>query len=310
MTAVGALSAPVGGLFRETIITRAAILAALALGASAGFARHAPLQAGTLFSPRSDPYRATTSRAARQSAIRSIPYEKLDTEAKTRVARVLSTAAVFRRLPIRVIQCDPELYLFLVRHPDVVVNIWEVLGVSQLTMRQTGPDTFQMADGQGMVAVLKFLYRSHDTHLIYIEGRYDGSLSSRPVRCRGLMVLKTGYVREPDGRYYITSRLDTFAHITPGGVEFLTNTFQPLVGKVADMNFVQTAGFVGSLSRTAEVNHRGVERLAARLHQVRPDVRQEFAELAGRVAQKAEGLSSLRLSDRSTVATRSAGASE
>ena len=75
--------------------------------------------------------------------------------------------------------------------------------------------------------------------------------------------------------------------VEPGGVELLSKVFYPLIAKTADSNFLQTAGFVASLSRTAEVNSRGVERLAGRLTHVQPEVRRQFAELAVEVARRA-----------------------
>ncbi len=240
----------------------------------------------SLIKPRPDPHHGTTSRAARQSAVQGIPVEKLEPQARTKVFSVLSNISVFRRMPVGVVDCDPDLYLFLVRHPDVVVNIWEVLKISQLKLRQVDENTYHMSDAAGTSATVEFLYRSHDTHLAYAEGSYDGPLTARPVKGRCLMVLKTGYVREPDGRYYITSRLDTFMHVEPGGAELLTKTFQPLVGKVADNNFLQSVAFLGSLSRTAEVNTRGVQLLASQLARVQPDLRQRLANLAAEVAGK------------------------
>ena len=267
------------------------MLAAVALALALTLAP--PLPAESPLKPRRNPFgepvrspKATTSRAARQSALRSIPFDKLDANARAKVSSVLPKVSVFRRLPIRVVQCDPDLYLFLVRHPDVIVNIWDVLGITQMTMQQTGPTTFQVADYAGTTGSIEYLHHSHDTHLIYAEGSYDGPLNARPVRGRGLMILKTGYVREPDGRYYITSRLDVFMHVEHLGVELLARTFQPLVGKVADINFTQTVAFIGSLSRTAEMNRPGVQRLADKLSKVQPEVREQFALVARRVAQK------------------------
>ena len=262
------------------------------------------LVAGQPEVPRPDPRMATTSRQARQDAVQSIPLDKLDEQSRAKVASVLSEARIFRRMPIRATQCDPELYLFLVRHPDVVVNVWEVLGVTQLKLRQVGPDTFQVADGAGTLSTIQFLYRSPEAHLIYAEGRYDGPLFTKQVLGRGLLLLKTGYVREPDGRYYITSRLDSFLHLEPGGAALLTRTFQPLVGKVADNNFIQTAGFLGSLSKTAEVDSRGVQRLAGKLNNVQPEVRKEFAEITLRVAQKAAELPKRTTQSQPLVANR------
>ena len=243
-----------------------------------------PAQAQLFGQP--DPNRATTSRAARENAIQLIPFEKLTPDGRARATWILSHTSVFRRMPIRLIQCDAELYLFMVRHPDVVVNIWEVMGISHITMRQVAADKYQVNDDIGTVGGLEVLYRSDDTHVFYADGTYKGSLFNQEIRGRGLLILKTGYVREPDGRTYITSRLDAFMNIEPGTVEFLTKTFQPAVGRVADGNFTQTASFIACLQKTVEVNNRGVQRLAGKLTKIAPEVRQQFAELSDRVAER------------------------
>lgn len=244
------------------------------------------LSADLPLTAQNDPHRATTSRAARDSAVQAIPIEKLEPPARDKVASVISDVTVFRRMPVGVVNCDPDLYLFMVRHPDVIVNIWEVLDISNLKLRQIDRDTYQIADAAGTLATVEFLYRSHDTHLIYAEGSYDGPLAARPVKGRCLMVLRTGYVLEPDGRYYISNRLDTFMRVEPGAIELLAKTFHPLVGKVADNNFLQSVAFLGSLSRTAEVNAHGVQLLASKLAHVQPELRQRLAEMATEVARK------------------------
>jgi len=240
---------------------------------------------------RDDPNRATTSRAARHDAQRSIPFGRLDADARAKVASVLQDVTFFRRMPIRVTQCDPELYLFLVRHPDVIVNIWQVTGVTKVTMQQTDPATFWINDPVGTQGSVEYLYSDHETQVIYTEGAYDGPLFAKPVRGRGLLILRSGYVREPDGRYYVTSRLDVLMRIDHLGIEILTKTFRPLVGKVADINFTYTADFLGNLSRSAERNGSGMQHLAGRLTRVQPQVRRQFARVARRVAEKATEIS-------------------
>ena len=279
-------------------------LAALVLAAAAllGSNRTVSAELPPVFRP--DPYRATTSRAARDNAVGAIPVEKLDAKSRAKVSSVLSHISLFRRMPIGVVDCDPDLYLFMVRHPDVVVNIWDVLKISRLKLRTAGPQTYQVTDSAGTLATVEFLYRSHDTHLIYAEGSYEGPLAARPLKGRCLIVLKTGYVRETDGRYYITSRLDTFMRLDQGGVELLAKAFHPLVGKVADNNFLQSVAFLGSLSRTAEVNTRGVQLLASKLAYVRPELRQRMAELAADVARKSTAPPASKTADSPRVAAR------
>jgi hypothetical protein len=260
-------------------------LAALWLGAGwCGIPRLTAAEAGK--SARPDPFQGQSTESAKQSAISIIPLEKLDVQGRAKVHAVLSNITVFRRLPVRVIDCDPDLYLFAVRHPDVVVNIWEVLKLSQLELKQTAEDKFTLKETSGTTAEMEFLYHGHDVNILYAEGTYDGSAITKPVKGRALFVLKSGYVRETDGRYYVTSRLDVFLSIEPGAVEVVTKVLSPLLSSTADNNFTQTVSFVGSLSRTTEVNARGVERMASHLERVQPQVRDEFAALAEQISKK------------------------
>jgi hypothetical protein len=276
---------PVCRLQRRTLCVAAGLAGLLVLVNS--------LAASVAASPKSSPQAshaasrdATTSDAARRDAIRSIPLAKLAAEDRAKVESVLSNVSVFRRMPVRVVDCDPDLYLFLVRHPDVVVNIWEVFKISRLTLRETDDHQFMVNEMDGATVSIEFLYQSHDTHLVYGEGVYRGSLLSRPVKGRGLLVLKTGYIRETNGRYYVTSRLDSFVSIEPAGAELVTKTISPVIGKTVDNNFVQTLAFLASLSRTAEVNSHGVQRLGEQLTHVQPKVREQFMELAAAIPQK------------------------
>jgi hypothetical protein len=230
----------------------------------------------------------TSARAARDEALRSIPMSKLATEDKARITATVSGTSIFRRLPVQVTQCDPDLYLFLIRHPEVVVNIWEVMNVSNVAMARTSENSFRASDGAGTLCNVKYCYSDHETQVIYAEGSYDGPLFNRPVRASCVLVLKSGYVRETNGKYYVTSRMDTFVQIEHAGVELLAKTLQPLVHRSADYNFTETAAFVGTVSKAAETNAAGVNRLARRLTNLDPATRERFAQLASEVGRKAQ----------------------
>lgn len=282
--------------------TRLGVLVALTLI----LFRPCPLAADPLARLRPDPRKASTSRAARQNAVKSIPFDKLDAESRAKVVSVLRNVSFFRRMPVQVVPCDPDLFLFLVQHPDVIVNIWQVMGVTRIAMQETGPNTFSVVDPAGTKGSAEYLYSDHETQVIYSEGAYEGPLFTRPAQGRCLMVLKTGYVREPDGRYYITTRVDVFMRMENLGVDLVTKAFSPLVGKVADMNLAYTAGFFASFSRAAEKNPQAARRLADKLSTVRPEVRERLAQLAEQAAEKAAELAERDAARQPQVAIRTA----
>jgi hypothetical protein len=265
---------------------------------------------GPPFAAHSSLTEANTSEAARRDAVRSIPLDKLSREDRAKVDSVLANVSVFRRLPVKVIDCDPDMYLFLVRHPDVVVNIWELFKISRLQFRQTGESRFQVVEPAGTTASVEFVFRSHDTHVIYGEGMYDGPPLARPVKGRGVLVLRTGYVRETNNRYYITNRMDCFLNVERAGAELLTKTISPFIGKTVDNNFALTLAFVSSLSRTAELNDRGVRRLATQLSHVQPEVRAQFSNIATKLALKPVSAEAAKTLRQAELATRPEGRDE
>ena len=233
------------------------------------------------------PNKADTSRAARADAIKSLPLDQLSPAARRKVAAVVNKASVFRRSPVHVGACDPEMYLFLVRHPEVLVNIWEVMGISNVAMKRTGKTTFRAADGAGTLCNVEYLFGDSKKHVIYAEGSYEGPLFKKPIRAKCVLIVRSGYVRAADGRYHVTSRLDMFIKIENPAVELLVKAFQPMVGAVSDTNFSETAAFIARVSRTAERNPEGMKRLAEKLTGLTPEVREKFASLNAKVGEKA-----------------------
>lgn len=261
-------------MIRPLIVTIVAFLAVSSVGARAPAAE--------------DPTKASTSAAARADAAKCIPLDQLDEKSRRTVSDIVKKAGIFRRMPVSVVDCDPNLYLFLVRNPEVVVNIWQVMKATTVSAERVKPGVYKATDGAGTACNIQFVHSSPDTHVILADGAYSGPLFLRPVKCRCVIVLKSAYVKETDDRIHVTSRMDTFIDLESAGVELFAKTVQPLVGKAADHNFTETAAFFGTLCRAAERNPAGVERLSAKLAKIDPNVRDEFLKRTSAVAEVAK----------------------
>ncbi len=261
-----------------TCSMRAAILASLLAGL-----------AGTAFA--GPPVSGTSDDRAQQDARRQIDQlgrtNKLSADARRKADAVLSSVTLYRRLPTQVIRCDPDLYHFMTTRPDVTVNLWQVLDLSNIRLTRTGETTFHADDSAGTRSDVQFLYASRDTLLVYAVGTYQGPLFVSPLRGGALLLLKTGYVRDPSGNHYVTARLDAFFRVENFAADLVARTLQPLVNENADKNFREAAMFLRSLSRAAEANPDYLERLSRKLTNVSPEDRERFAELAQQAAQRA-----------------------
>lgn len=223
----------------------------------------------------------------RQDAARNIPLTKLTQQGRALSSKVLNDPTVFRRLPTQTIECDAEMYAFLVEHPDLVINVWEVLGITKVSLKRTGPNSFRLDDGHGTTGELHFLYRSPSQYIVYCEGTYTGALFARPLRGRCLLSLRSTAVRDADEVSYMQCRLDSFVQIDNIGAEVFAKTFQSVLGGIADHNFQEISKFVATVSQAAETSPDNIDHIAAKLDRIDAPTKRQFSEIGRRVAARA-----------------------
>lgn len=225
-------------------------------------------------------------REEKQDALRQIPFHNLKPNDKARVSDVVKNPSIFRRLPVQVIDCDPELYSFLVTYPEVVVSIWELMGITTVEVQRTAPDKFRANDGAGTVSSVDIIYADNDTNVFFAEGYYEGPLAPTRIVAQCVLILKSGFTKAANGEAFISNRLDVFVKFESRGADFLARTLHPLIGKTADYNFAETSSFIGKISKNAEDNVTGMQNMISRLGKVEPGVRQQFGEVVSRVYQR------------------------
>jgi len=230
---------------------------------------------------------ADTSSQSRDEAIRSLPLAELTPETRRKLMAVIERPSIYRRLPYKSIDCDPALYVFLIRNPEIVVSIWQLMGISTMTAERRGRYLWKGNDGAGTECDVELIYGTDNLHVLYSDGFYEGSLLARKITGRCVLLLKTGFAQSQDRRWHVANRLDLFLQIDNTAADVVARTLSPWVGKVADANFQESCYFASKLSQTAEQNGAGVQKMADKLTQVEPPVRDEFAKLAAAVQQRA-----------------------
>ena len=238
-----------------------------------------------------NPTDATSRREAKEEAIRAIPWRNLSHQQRRAVQGVVRKPSIYRRLPTRVVQCDADLFTFLMQNPEIVADTWRSMGVSKVKIQRIGEHTFRAEDGLGTTGRFSFLDQSWDDKafnraLIYAEGGFEGKPFPHPIRARCVMLMRSGSVVETNGRTYVTARVDSFLDIEQVGVEIVAKTVHPLVVKAADYNFTETLKFVSNFSQAAERNPSGVERFTEKLDQIDDATRDELNRLCRAAADR------------------------
>jgi hypothetical protein len=243
------------------------------------------LLAGAASMRAAEPAGASTSEEAKAEARRSVPLAKIDPAYRQAVRAVLDDPSLFRRLPTNIVDCHPDLFTFLAQNPEVLVEIWRHLGVSQVRLTRIDERTFDIADGAGTTGKLVVVEQTCEPDaqnriVMFAQGSYDGKPFQKPVSADCVLVLTSGSMRETNGRRYVASRLDTFVKLDRISLELVAKAVHPFVGQTADRNFADTLSFVSNFSYTAENRPEAIEQIAVEAKELNQPRRTQLIKLA------------------------------
>ncbi len=224
---------------------------------------------------------------AKGAALKSIPYDKLTPQASQKILSVVEKHSLFRRVPAAVTDCDPDMFQHCLRSPEVVINIWQLMGITTVETKRTGNFTWSGTDGAGTTGTVELIYGSDKLHIYFCDGFYEGALLRRKVTGRALMLVQTAPAQTADHRPVMTSQLDFFLALDNAGADLIAKTLSPIINSTADANYTETVSFVGKISQAAERNGPGIQQLANKLQNVQPEIRQQFSQTAATVNQRA-----------------------
>jgi len=239
---------------------------------------------------------ASTSDAARREAVQAIPFKKIGTQYRHLVHKVITDSSLYRRMPTQIVDCDPQLFTFLIKNPEMLVEIWQQMGISRVMLERTGDNTFTLSDGAGTTGKLLIVEqqcdgRAQNRIVMYSEGAYEGKPFKRPVRAQCVLLLRSGSTKETNGRDYVACRLDSFVRIERTSIKLFAKAMHPWVGKTADANFADTISFISNLSKAAEKRPNTIERLVNSLPRVTEHRQQQLVRIAQHCSQKYTGKS-------------------
>lgn len=182
----------------------------------------------------------SSAKQFKQMGIEAIPFAMLNQDTQAKLRPVLEKPSIYRRLPKMAIECDQDYFRFLVRYPEVIVEIWKLMGVTKMDTARTGPFQIESDDGAGTISDLELVYGDGEKHIFYGTGSYEGPMIRKKLTGKCVLVLQTQHVAGHDGNPKAINQLDVFLRVDNFAAGAIARTLQPLVGPTADHNFVES----------------------------------------------------------------------
>jgi|GEM_PF-4223606 len=234
-----------------------------------------------------DPNLASTSEIVQSEGLRYIPKDKLQDSDKKLLASVVENIDIFRRLPTKSVVSDHDLYRFSLENPDLIVAIWQKMGIKKITITQDDEGWFNFTEGTASKGRFKFLHQSANLHVLYGEGKYSPKWMLTPISGKFVVVLRSGYWIDDKKKKCIISRLYAYGSLPLGGGNLLATTLKPAYFPIMDENFKQCVAFVARLGDTAKRNAEGMAELIESLDEVSEVKREKMTQITSDLAKTA-----------------------
>jgi hypothetical protein len=223
-----------------------------------------------------------STNSMRKQAISELPLSELNSDSVAKVNGIVNNMSMFRRLPTLSFEVDPDVYNYLLRHPDVTVATWRAMEISKFQLNQIQPNCYDADAGDGSIGRIEVLRQTPTETLIHCDGAFKSPLLPRPIIARALMRLNTTFTKEGDGRVIGTHSGDVFVEFPSQAVETVARVISPVSHSIADRNFKQISLYAHLMTQ-AMARHPGwIEMIGNKLDGVSAQDRQQFLEVSAR----------------------------
>lgn len=225
------------------------------------------------------------------------PFSGMSPGDRSLVEGVIDGATLRHRMPTREVECEPEMFALLIERPELVVEVWNLMGISGLRLDPTGPATYRAIDVTGTAGDVRVVHTSRSPTgerlvVAHCVGSYEAKPMPKSLTAESVLVFRWRPLGPAGERSRIRADLDAYVDVDRPAAQLLAKALRPLVTRTAEHNFTETLRFISLFSRTAERNPAGMLRLANHLQKIDTPTRERFVAVcrhaADRSAQRLE----------------------
>jgi hypothetical protein len=206
----------------------------------------------------------STDKMEKVRAAANVPLANIPEKFREGVRVTLEKTTLFSQGPVEAFACQPNVYYWLLDHPDRGVVAWRRLGAQCVMINERGPGRFGWTDEHGSDLQWETVYAARDRHIWYAEGKVRPGLLLPLVPVKTLVVLRFA---EQDGQAVgggkiMQQQADMFLYTDSAGAALATKLLGSAAPHMAEQCVTQMQMFFSGM---AWYLHRYPDRAASLL---------------------------------------------
>jgi len=189
-----------------------------------------------------------TRTASSQSALQIVPIDSLPVSIREKVRKVMVQPTLVTHAPKEEFAAAPQVYEWLLDHPDRATMAWQRLGVQCTPIQDKGQGKFSWSDGEGSEVVWSTIYQTADVRVWYSEGKVKPGALLPTIPVRAVVVLRHNYPANTTNITRIRHQVDVFATADSRAANLVARLLGPTADHLAEQGAEQMLTFFGVLA--------------------------------------------------------------
>lgn len=223
---------------------------------------------------------ATSDRDVMAWSRQRLPYPQMSPGARDRASRILANTSQYRRMPSLQYPVDPNMYQYLINHPDVAVSTWRAMGISKLQMSQKSRFEYEARAIDGSDGIADVLWRDGNQCLFIVEGRYNSPVLPSSINASALVWLQYRFVRNSQGEVVVNQQVETFIHFHSAAIETIARLASRITNSILDRNVFEVSLYARMMSQAGQRDPQWISEVASRLDGVPASRRVELVRVS------------------------------
>ena len=177
-----------------------------------------------------------------------VALEEMNEQDQARVRGVLDRPTLSARGNTETFHCQPEVYRWLLDHPDRAAHMWKRMGAVCADITDRGGGRFGWSDGQGSDLVWETVLRSPQQHVWYAEGVVRPGALLPLVTVRAVVVLHTTEGHDGAGRPAMRHWGEVVLHTDSRAAALATRLAGGSAPRMAEQYVAQVQTFFAALA--------------------------------------------------------------
>jgi hypothetical protein len=189
-----------------------------------------------------------TDQWQRLRAASLVPLEQVPASLRAEIRLTIEKPTLFTSGPAETFACQPELYSWLLDHPDRAVTAWRRLGAVCLDITPRGPGRFGWSDDLGNDLWWETVYKAPGVQVWYAQGKVKPSPVLPLVPVRAVVVLRYSRIAGRGESAQMHHQADVFVHTDSKAAALATRLMGPAAPRMAEEGVSQMQMFFSALA--------------------------------------------------------------